>query len=173
MRKLLGLCAFAALVAAPGLAGAQSSMMSGMANGPHAYDWMIGTWTCTNSVPNALAGPATQTLTATRSATTGAIIWRYTGSNYDQYGFISYEAPTHTWWMSWAYPGGSIGNEASTMTPGKKTVWNGSIFDATNGTHFHVRDTLTIDSPTKFVDVGVNDASGSMKTDYDGTCVKS
>lgn len=172
MRKLLGFCAFAALVAAPGIVGAQSSMMSSASMGSHAYDWMLGTWTCTNSIPSALAGPAMQTLTATRSSTTGAIIWRYTGKGYDQYGFLSYVPKTGTWWFSWAYPGGSVGNESSTQT-GKKTAWTGMIFDASTGKHLHIRDTYTMYGATKFNDTGEDDSSGTMKTGYNGTCVKS
>jgi hypothetical protein len=172
MRKLLGLFAFAVLAAAPGIVGAQSSMMSSATMASHAYDWMLGTWTCANSIPSPLAGPATQTLTATRSSTTGAIVWRYTGKGYDQYGFLSYAPKTATWWFSWAYPGGSVGNESSAQT-GKKTVWTGMIFDASTGKHLHIRDTYTMYGATKFNDTGEDDSSGTMKTGYNGTCVKS
>ena len=140
--------------------------------GPHAYDWMIGTWTCKNSIPTALAGPAVQTLTATRSGTTGAIIWRYTGKAYDQYGFLSYVPKTGTWWFSWAYPGGSIGNESTKQT-GKKTEWTGLIVDSSTGKSIHIHDTYTLYSSTKFNDSGEDDSTGSMKPGYNGTCVKS
>jgi hypothetical protein len=171
MRKLLARCAFAALVAAPGIAAAQSSMMSAAATRGHAYDWMLGTWTCTNTIPSALAGPAVQTLTATRSSTTGAIIWRYTGKNYDQYGFLSYVPSSHAWWFSWAYPGGGVGYESSAQS-GKSSNWAGSIYDP-SGKTIHIRDVYTVYSPTKFNDTGEDDSSGTMKPGYNGTCVKS
>lgn len=146
--------------------------MSG-GTGAHAYDWLIGTWSCTNSTRSAMAGPADQTLTASRSDTTAAIVMRFTGNNFDQYGFLSYEAaPSRAWWFSSAYPDGSISNESTTMT-GNKTVWHGSYFDAAHGTHSHIRDTFTIVSSTKFTDLGESDSSGSMKPIYNGTCTKS
>ncbi len=172
MRKLLILCAVAGLFAAPGAAHAQSSMMSSAGMGLHAFDWMIGTWSCKNSMPSAIGGPAVQMLTATRSSTTGAIIWRYTGKGYDQYGFLSYVPKTGTWWFSWAYPGGSIGNE-STKQPGKKMIWTGLIFDSSTGKSMHIRDTYTMSGSTKFNDLGEDDSTGTMKPSYNGTCVKS
>ncbi len=171
MRKLLVLAAVFGLFAAPGAVGAQSSMMSS-SMGPHAFDWMIGNWSCKNSMPGALAGPAVQMMTATRSSTTGAIVWRYTGKGYDQYGFLSYVPKTGAWWFSWAYPGGSIGNE-STKQPGKKTLWTGLIFDSSTGKSMHIRDTYTMYGSTKFNDLGEDDSTGTMKVSYNGTCVKS
>lgn len=95
MKKLFVLVAFAALLGAPAAVCAQSSMMmSGAGTGPHAYEWMLGTWTCQNAIPSALAGPAVQTLTATRGNIAGTIVWRYTGTDYDQYGFLAYAPKT-------------------------------------------------------------------------------
>jgi hypothetical protein len=173
LNRLFVLAAIAAVVVAPAAVSAQSSMMmSGAGMGPHAYDWMLGSWTCKNSIPSPLAGPATQYLTATRSTTTGAIVWRYTGKGYDQYGFLSYAATTKTWWFSWSYPGGGVGNESSKQT-GKKSMWTGMIFDANTGKPFDIRDTYTVYSATKFNDTGEDNSSGSWKTGYNGTCTKS
>jgi hypothetical protein len=166
MRKIHVVATLTAIVLAPGTASAQ------MMSGAHAYDWMLGNWTCKNSLPNALGGPAVQMLTATRSSTTGAIVWRYTGKGYDQYGFLTYAPTTQTWWFSWAYPGGSVGNE-STKQSGKKTMWTGVILDAGSGKTLHIRDTYTLYSATKFRDFGEDDSSGAMKPGYDGTCTKS
>ncbi len=169
LKKPFVLAVFAALLGAAGTVSAQSPMMSG---GSHAYDWMLGTWTCKNTIPSALAGPAVQTLTATRSNTTGAIVWRYTGTNYDQYGFLAYAPKTKTWWSSWAYPGGSTGNESTKQT-GRKSMWTGMIFNASNGKPFNIRDTYTVYSPTKFNDLGEDNSSGTWKSGYNGTCTKS
>ncbi len=168
MRRFLMLAALALLPVA-----ANAQMMTTMGSGPHGYDWLIGTWTCKNAVPTPLAGPTVQTLTAMRSTTTDAIVWRYTGKNYDQYGFLSYDPKSATWWMSWAYPGGSIGNEAS-KNNGKKTTWTGVIVNTgTGGKTEHIHDTYTMYSPTKFNDTGWDDSSGTMKIGYNGTCTKS
>ncbi len=172
MKKLLVFAAFAALLGAPGAVSAQSSMMmSNAGTGPHAFDWLIGRWICKNTIPSALAGPAVQTLTATRSVVPGSIVWRYTGTNYDQYGFFTYSATTKTWWSSWAYPGGSTGNESTNQT-GPKTMWTGTIFDA-SGKPFSIRDTYTIYGPTKFNDSGEDNSSGTWRPGYNGTCTKS
>ncbi|MGA8098879.1 MAG: hypothetical protein WB810_09490 [Candidatus Cybelea sp.] len=166
MKKIHIAAALALLAIVPGPVGAQ------LTSGAHAFDWMLGNWTCKNALPSALGGPAIQTLTATRSSTTGAIVWRYTGESYDQYGFLSYVPKTGTWWFSWAYPGGSTGNE-STKQSGKKTIWTGMIYDASGGKTMHIRDTYTMYSSTKFNDLGEDDSSGTMKPGYNGTCTKS
>lgn len=172
MKKLFFFAVFTALLGVAGGVSAQAATMAtGGGAGPHAYDWMLGTWTCKNAIPTALAGPAVQTLTATRSTMTGAITWRYTGTNYDQYGFIAYAPKTKTWWSSWAYPGGSTGNE-STKQGGSKSMWTGKIFDA-SGKPFDIRDTFTVYGPTKFNDYGEDNSSGSWKAGYNGTCTKS
>lgn len=165
MRNVFALGALAVFAVLPGTAIAQGS-------GSHAYDWMLGNWTCKNSMPSTLAGPAVQMLTATRSTFTGAIIWRYTGSNYDQYGFLTYAPRTGTWWLSWANPGGSVGNESSNGS-GKVTHWMGMIVNTDSGKTEHIRDTYTLYGPNKFNDLGLDDASGSMKPSYNGTCVRS
>jgi hypothetical protein len=172
LKNLFVLAAFAALLGAPSAVSAQSSMMmSGSAMAPHAYDWMLGTWTCTNTIPTALSGPATQKLVATRSIMPGVIVWRYTAANFDQYGFISYNAKTKTWWSSWAYPSGTTGNESSKQG-GTKSMWAGMIYDV-SGKPFAIRDTYTVYSATKFNDVGEDQSNGTWKPGYNGTCTKS
>lgn len=152
------------------MAGAQSPVaMAGV--GSHGYDWMIGTWSCKNTIPTALAGPANQTLTVTRSNMANALMFRYTGTNYDQAGYITYSPSRKTWWYSWSYPGGSAGNESSSQT-GAKTKWAGMIFDAGTGKPFQIRDTYTVYSMTKFNDSGEDMSSGSWKEGYNGTCTK-
>lgn len=172
LKKLFVLAPLAALAGAPGAVSAQSAMMmSGAGMGPHAYDWMLGTWTCKNTIPTALAGPAVQTLTASRSTMSGAIVWRYTGSNFDQYGFIAYAPKTKTWWASWAYPNGGTGNE-STKQSGHTSMWTGTLFDS-SGKSYAIRDTYTVYSSTKFNDSGEEKSSGAWKASYNGTCTKS
>lgn len=160
----------AAIVAAALPVAASAQGMMGAGGGTHAFDWMLGNWTCKNTTTSTLAGPATQYLTATRSKTTDAIVWRYTGDNYDQYGFLSRDAKG-TWWFAWSYPGGSVGNESSKES-GKITHWTGMIYDASTGKHFRIRDTYTMYSPTKFNDTSWGNENGSASIGYNGTCTK-
>lgn len=171
MKKLLGICTFAALVVAPGITGAQSSR-SVIGTGPHAYDWVIGTWSCTNTMPSGKAAPASQ-VTGTRSDTTNSIVLHFTGKDSDQYAFLSYEAPSRTWWFSSALPGGDMANESSTMAGKETVVFHGSYFNASKGTHFHIGDTVTLYSATKYTDQSADDSKGSMRTSNTSTCTKS
>jgi hypothetical protein len=159
------------MLGAPSAICAQSAMMaSGTVTGAHAYDWMLGTWICKNTIPTALSGPAIQKLTATRSAMPGTIVWRYTAANYDQYGFISYNAKTKMWWSSWAYPSGATGNESTTQS-GTKSMWTGTIYDP-SAKPFAIRDTYTVYSSAKFNDVGEDMSGGAWKRGYNGTCTR-
>jgi hypothetical protein len=169
--KIFFLLVLAAVIAAPSAASAQSAMMSsGAGTGANAYDWMLGTWICKNTIPTALSGPAIQKLTATRSTMPGVIVWRYTAANFDQYGFISYNAKTKTWWSSWAYPSGATGYE-STMQSGKNPAWTGMIYDP-SAKPFAIRDTYTVYSAAKFNDVGEDMSGGTWKPGYNGTCTR-
>jgi hypothetical protein len=172
MRRMSYVAAITAVLA-QAAADAQSSMMSAamVGTGPHGYDWLIGTWTCKNTVPTALAGPAIQTFTVARSGSTGALTFRIVGKDYDQLGFISYVPKTKTWWYSWAYPGGSYGGESSKQT-GMKTFWTGSVFDASSGTVMKIRDTYTVYGLSKFNDFGETAVGGVWRAAYNGTCTK-
>lgn len=116
--------------------------------------------------------PASQ-VTATRSDTTNSIVLHFSGKDSDQYSFLSYEAPSRTWWVSSALPGGDMANESSTMAGKKTVVFSGSYLNAAKGTHFHVRDTVTLSSATKYTDRSADDSNGSMKTGNTSTCTKS
>jgi hypothetical protein len=166
LKNLLAFGTLLLLALLPGTAASQT------VSGPHAFDWMLGNWMCKNAIPSPLAGPAVQILTATRSSFSGSIVWRYTGTDYDQYGFLTYEPRTATWWMSWAYPGGSVGNESS-RDRGKVTHWTGMIANTDSGKTEHIRDTYTVYGPNKFNYFGEDDATGTMKPSYNGTCTRS
>lgn len=124
MKKLLGIVAFAALVTAPGVTVAQSDASAAH----HAYDWLIGSWSCTNSMPSSVGGRASQTMTAPRSSMPDTLVMHFTGTNFDQYGFLTYETATRTWWISWAYPGGNVEQESTTMPASKKNHRLARIF---------------------------------------------
>jgi hypothetical protein len=173
MKRLLWFVTFAAVVAAPCAATAQSTMMSSsmLGVGPHGWDYYLGTWTCSNSVPSADSGPASQTLTVSRS-NAGGLFFRVTAQGFDQSGYVTYAMHTKTWWNPASYSNGSYSLETSTDT-GKKNVWTGTYFNAASGKTVPIRDTYTMLSPTNFTDVTKIKLGGIWKTSYNGNCTKS
>lgn len=170
MKKVLSQLLLAAFVVAAPCA-AQSQMMSasmpGM--GPHGFDWAVGTWSCTNSMPSPMGGPSHQTLTVTRT-NGGAIMYHATGTNFDNTWYNLYVAKTKTWWSPFIVSDGTYGSESSAMS-GKKMIWVGTASD-TSGRSMQVRDTVTY-SATKTTDLGEYKTTGAWKEQYDVTCMKS
>ncbi len=103
MKKLIPLLTIAILALAPCAANSASGPMSTsmVGVGPHGYDFLIGTWSCTNSTPSPIGGPAATTLTFARSAN-GSISIHAAGSDFDSLGYVVYDSKTKTWWT----PGG-------------------------------------------------------------------
>jgi hypothetical protein len=148
---------------------AWSPSMAGV--GAHGYDWQIGNWSCTNSMPSAMGGPSIQTLTVTR-ANSGAVMFHTTGENFDSVGYNQYVAKTKTWLGPYAAADGSYGTESTTQT-GKTTVWAGPAFIAAMGKTTQGRDTYVILSATKYTDLGeYKSDDGTWKTQYITTCTK-
>jgi hypothetical protein len=174
MKRLFALGVLAALAAAPLAAQSQSTATSTsmMGVGAHGYDWLIGTWSCINSMPSPMGGPKNQTLTASRSEEGAALFLRGTGKNFDLATYIAYAPKTKTWWGPVAFADGSYGSESTTDT-GKKTVWTGTYVSADSGKTLHTRDTYTMLSPTKYTDLGEYQSAGSWKPTYKTTCTKS
>jgi len=162
----------AALLLVPFAARSQSMAMSAFTPGagPHGYDWIIGTWACTNSVPSPLGGPSSTTFVVARSNAGSALFARVTGKNFDESWYLTYAAKTKTWWVPTAYADGSYEIESSTST-GKKVVWAGSYYSAA-GKAMKVRDLFT-NGPTKTNDVGQYQSGSAWKTLYNVTCSKS
>lgn len=156
------------LILAVILAQSSTSMVGSGAGG---YDWLVGNWTCTNSMPSTIGGPATQTLVAQKTET-GSIAFHVTGTNFDQSGYLSYGAPKSTWYAAFSYGNGSYGGE-STMQSGNKTIWTGSFFDAASGKKMKIRDTYTMDGMSKYNDLSEYKAGQKWKSVYSGTCTKS
>jgi hypothetical protein len=172
MKRLLWFIVFAAVAAAPCAAPAQSTMSSSMLGvGPHGWDYYIGTWSCGNGVPSAMSGPASQTLTVSRSPA-GGLFFRVTGQGFDQAGYVTYAMKTKTWWNPASYYDGSYSLEKSTDT-GKKNVWIGTYFNAASGKTMPIRDTYTMLSSTNYTDVTQLKSGAVWKTSYNGNCKKS
>ena len=178
MNKLFGFAALALLAVAPSAGLAQSAMSTSatplimVGVGPHGYDWLIGTWSCTNSMPSPMGGPASQTLTVSRSTVGTSLYVRVSGTGLDASGFVAYVPKTKTWWNPNASSSGDSGSESSTQT-GKKTVWTGSYFSAASGKTTSIRDTYTLLSTTKYTDLGQYQSGGAWKTSANTTCTKS
>jgi hypothetical protein len=139
--------------------------------GAHALDWFVGSWTCKNSLPSVMGGPATQTVTVARSAAGSGLSVRIDGNGFERSGYIAYVPSTKTWWNPFAYPNGNYASESTTET-GKKTVWNGPYFDAATGQTMQVRDTYTMTGATSYTDTGEYQSGGTWHTGYNGACTK-
>jgi hypothetical protein len=169
MKKLVSSLMLSMLVFVPCTAQAQSIMSTSMIGvGAHGYDWLIGTWTCTNSAPSAMAGPAIVTLRASRGTAGSALILRGTGKNFDSSGYLIYAPPR--WLNPSAFADGSHERE-STLQIGNKVVWTGSYINA-SGTSMQVRDTYVSPSLTKYTDLGEYQTGGAWKKLYTITCTK-
>jgi hypothetical protein len=168
--RFLSITALALLALAPYPALSQSDTMStSIGVGPNGYDFVIGTWTCTNSMPSSMAGPATTTLTMTRSAQ-ASLMFHSTGTNYDATGYVAYNPNTKTWSNPSALGDGSYENESTKQT-GPKSTWAGIFYDASKRTTSRVRDKYTFSSTT-FTDIGQAQSGGGWKTISKTTCTK-
>lgn len=143
-----------------------------MGVGAHGYDFLVGTWTCTNSNPNAMTGPATSTMTASAAAAHGAIAIHLTGSNFDGYNFISYNPQTHVWSSPAAFADGTYGIE-TTLQTGTKVQWAGTALDPTSGKMIQIRDTYTMSNVTTYSDLSEADMGDGWKHLATYTCTKS
>lgn len=175
MKRLLITLAACAAVLAPSLATpapAETPMsVSGVGVGSHGYDWMIGTWSCTNPMhPSELGALASTTITATK-VKDGNVMVRTASPNGDVTSYYAYLPRTKTWYSPYADSGGKYGTE-TTQETGKTIHWIGTFYD-TDGTVTPIRDTFTMLSMTKQVDLSEAKAGGVWKVMAKTTCVKS
>jgi len=151
---------------------AQSASADSLATigvGAHGWDLLVGTWSCKNSLPSALSGPATITIAIARSVG-GSLSIHASGANYDGLGYVVYDAKTKTWWAPAAGSNGGYGTE-STQQSGKKTIWAGTFVDPTSG-KVTQRDTFTFSTPTSYTDLYQIETGGVWKTQGNSTCTK-
>jgi hypothetical protein len=175
VKKLFITFAACAAVLAPGLAGpvlADTAMSaSTVGAGPHGYDFLVGTWTCTNPMSaTALGALASTTLTVTKLQG-GALIAKSASPNGDVTSYYSYLPKTKTWNSPYADSGGKYGTE-STQQSGKIIRWVGTYND-TDGTVTPIRDTFTMLSMTKQYDLSEAKIGGVWKVTAKITCTKS
>ena len=171
MSKFVRVLALGAFALAPCAALSAPMPVSMVGVGPHGYDFMIGSWSCTNTVPSRLGGPSNSSFTISRSVN-GALFVHSTAANYDTSSYVVYSPKTKTWWSPTAYADGSY-NLESTRQTGAKTIWTGTLFDAASGTTNPIRDTFTFPNSTTQTDVTQVHAGGIWKTVANTTCTKS
>jgi hypothetical protein len=170
MKKFLSLAMLAMLVLAPSAARTQTSTnMIGV--GPHGYDFLIGSWTCTNTTPTPMAGPSVSKFTASRSNQGSSLVIRTSGKNFDSTSYLTYVPAAKTWWTPSAFADGSYETESTTQS-GKKVVFSGSYFNAASGKTTQVRDTFVQPSIATYTDLGEYQAGGVWKKQYNITCTK-
>ena len=170
MRRFFACTALLALAIAPSIARSESpTSVSSVGVGAHGYDWLIGTWTCSNAAPSAMSGPTATTLTVTRNGA-GALSIHTAGANFDGLGYVVYAAKTKTWWNPTALATGDYSTESSMQT-GKKTVWTGTFYSG--GKSNAIRDTYTMTTMTAFKDLSEAQLNGAWKTEAKTTCTKS
>lgn len=175
MKRLIFAFAACAAVLAPSLAapalGDAPMSVSAVGAGPHGYDFMVGTWSCTNPMqPSELGALTTTTITATKLKD-GNILIRTASPNGDVTAYNAYLAKTKTWYAPFADSGGKYGTEMTQGT-GKTIRWVGTFYD-TDGTTTPIRDTFTMLSMTKQVDVSEAKTGGAWKVTAKTTCTKS
>ncbi|MBV8345410.1 MAG: hypothetical protein JO190_10520 [Candidatus Eremiobacteraeota bacterium] len=168
-RLAYALIVLGAALPLPGLSA--SPMAAGTIGvGPHGYDVLVGTWTCKNSVPSAMGGPAVTTVVIAHSIN-GALSVHVNGTNFDALGYVIYAPKTKTWWNPASVVSGGYGTE-STQQTGKKTTWAGPFTDPSSGKTTQVRDTYTFTSPTTYTDLYQVETNGTWKTEGNSTCTR-
>ena len=156
-------------MAAPALSETPMSV-SAVGAGPHGYDYMVGTWSCANTMhPSELGALSSTTITASKLKD-GNILIRTASPNGDVTAYNAYIAKTKTWAAPFADSGGKYGTE-TTQGSGKTIQWVGTFYDA-DGTATPIRDTFTMLSMSKQVDVGEAKVGGAWKVTAKTTCTK-
>lgn len=166
MNRLLSFIVLTVLAVAP--SAAQSQPATKVAAGPHGYDWLIGTWNCTNNTPSALSGPPTSSYTASRSIG-GSIVIHSSGKSFDSTGYLTYDPKSKTWWAPAAFADGSSEVESS-KDVGNKVTFAGTYMSG--GKPTTVRDMYTLLSANKQSDVGQMQTGGTWKTTYAVICTR-
>lgn len=163
------LASFIALV--PCAAQSASAMSSSTVGaGPHGYDFLVGTWTCKNSMPGPMSGPALSTVVISRVGS-GTLSFHATGTGLDAMGYVVYTPKTKTWSNPSATSTGGYGTESTTQT-GKKSTWTGPAADA-SGKTTQTRDTYVWMNATTYTDLFQAEEGGTWKTAGNSTCTKS
>jgi hypothetical protein len=116
--KNLAMLGVLALAIAPGAGLAQSATMG---DGIHGYDFLIGSWSCANSNPGPMTGPASATIVGAAAGAHNAIVLHLTGTGLDSTSYISYDPKTKVWSSPAASSDGTWGVTPSPARPPTNT----------------------------------------------------
>lgn len=164
--------ASAAFVPSFAARASDSMSMSTIGAGPSGNDWLVGTWSCKNTMaPSKLGALASSSFTATKLKD-GNIMIRTASPNGDVTAYNSYLPSSKTWYAPYADSGGYYGSE-STQQTGKTIVWTGTFNSPTGGAATPIRDTYTMLSMTKYYDLSEAQVGGTWKATAKTTCTKS
>jgi hypothetical protein len=169
MKRFLCVIAGMMAVVAPAVVHPQMMSSAMYGAGPHGYDWAIGTWSCTNTMPSPMGGPTHTTLTVSK-ANNGAIFYRSTGTNFDNVWYNVYVPAKKMWTSPFILADGSYGTESTSQT-GKKIVWVGTATFGDSGKMMPIRDTNSI-SPNNYADLGEYRSGGVWKAQYNVSCAR-
>ena len=174
MKRLIVSLAACAAVLVPSVGGPALGdtppSLSGVGAGPNGYDWMVGTWSCSNPMhPSELGALASTTMTVSKLKD-GGIMTRTASPNGDVTSYDTYLPKTKTWYSPYADSGGKYGTE-TTQGTGKTIRWTGSFYD-TDGAMTPIRDTFTMLSMSKQVDLSEAKIGGVWKVTAKTTCTK-
>lgn len=169
MKKFLFSIVLTTVVLAPCAALSQTmTSATAIGVGPSGFDWAVGTWTCTNAMPSPMGGPATQTLTVSKT-NGGAIMYHAVGDSFDNTWYNVYVPATKSWVSPFIINDGTYGTESTSQT-GSKIVWTGSATDP-KGNKLQVRDTNVV-TAAKYTDLGEVQSGGTWKPQYKMSCTK-
>lgn len=154
--------------------GAQASTpmaMSAVGAGPTGYDWLVGTWTCTNTMaPSKLGALPSSSITATKLKD-GSIRVHSTSPNGDVMSYYAYIPKTKTWYSPFADSSGYNGYESSQQS-GKTIQFTGMFYMASDPP-VPIRDTYTMMNMNKQYDLSEVKSGGTWKATAKTTCTKS
>ena len=170
-RSILAIAALSVLLApavAPAATGPMSS--SAVGAGPNGYDWLVGTWSCKNTMePSKLGALSSSSVTATKGKD-GSIALHTTSPNGDVTVYYAYIPGTKSWYSPFVDSGGNYGYE-STQQTGKSILWTGTFY-LTNGSTTPIRDTYTMLSMSKQYDFSEAKVGDAWKVVAKTTCTK-
>jgi hypothetical protein len=169
MRRLVFFVSLAIGAGAVGLQAARADAPV-MGGGAAGYDFLIGNWSCRNTMPSAMAGPSTFTLAVSRATPTSLFIRIVGHGGFDGASYLAYNAKTG-WTSPSAYGDGSYGSESG-AGKGSTVLFTGSYTDA-SGKVMRVRDTYTRASASTYTDLSEANMGGTWKAVGKSTCTKS
>jgi hypothetical protein len=151
--------------------GAADTSMSAVGAGANGYDWLVGTWTCTNTMAASRLGSLPSTPATVTKLRDGNILVRTMSPNGDVTAYYAYLPKTKVWYSPFADSSGYYGYESSAQSG--KTIQFSGMFYMTSGAPVPIRDTYTMLSMRKYYDLSEAKVAGAWKATAKSTCTKS